>query len=143
MDTIDLTIFDETLRDGEQQAGLFFPSDVKYELAHLIAKTGAHHITIMPMVDESEALLVRVLTEEGLGGVLACSTMTGKRFIDHSKACGAKRITLFHALSDRLMFLRDNETRRSALLKRQTIDDNVPGASKGLREYRGMPSLRD
>ena len=126
METIDIKIIDETLRDGEQQAGLFFSSEEKYELAHLIADTGAHHLTIMPMIDESEEQLVNVLVTEGLGKVLACSTMTGKRFIDHSKACGARRITLFHAVSDRLMFLRDNETRRSSLLKHRTIDDGLP-----------------
>lgn len=126
MDTIPLKVMDETLRDGEQQAGLFFPSNVKRELAHLIAGTGVQHITIMPMTDDSEAQLVQKLVGDGLGDLLACSTMTGKRFIDHSKACGIKRITLFHSVSDRLMFLRDNETRRSPLLQHRTVDDCLP-----------------
>ena len=128
METINLKVIDETLRDGEQQAGLFFSEEVKHELALLIAKVGVDHITIMPMIDSAEERLTRSLISEGLGDVLACSTMTGRRFIDHSKACGAKRITLFHAVSDRLMFLRDLETRRSPLLKNRTIDDNLPNS---------------
>ncbi len=143
METIDLKIIDETLRDGEQQAGLFFSNEVKYELAHLIAKTGAHYITLMPTVDRSEEQLVKGLVAEGFDTVLACSTMAGKRFIDHSKSCGVRRITLFHAVSDRLMFLRDNETRRSALLKRRTIDDNLPPTVVARVRQRAYEKLLD
>ncbi|HBE17978.1 MAG TPA: hypothetical protein DEG17_04495 [Cyanobacteria bacterium UBA11149] len=38
METINLKISDQTLRDGEQQAGVFFASETKRDLAHLIAK---------------------------------------------------------------------------------------------------------
>jgi len=123
---ISLKIFDETLRDGEQQAGLFFPYDTKYELAQLIAKTGVDYIDIMPMVDGSEERLVRALVDDGLGSLITPAVMTGKRFIDHAKACGVKRMILFHAVSDRLMFFRDAEARRSELFRNKPFDDAIP-----------------
>ena len=52
--------------------------------------------------------------------------MTGVSFINHVKSCGVSRIILFHAVSDRLMFLRNTEARRSQLLKNRTIDDSLP-----------------
>lgn len=126
MQPISLKVFDETLRDGEQQAGLFFSYETKYELAQLIAKTGVDYLDIMPMIDGSEERLVRSLVEDGLGTLITPAVMTGKRFVDHAKACGVKRIILFHAVSDRLMFFRDAEARRSELFRNKPFDDAIP-----------------
>jgi len=123
---ISLKVFDETLRDGEQQAGLFFPYETKVELAQLIASTGVDYIDIMPMIDDSEERLVRSLVQDGMGDLITPAVMTGKRFVDHAKACGVKRIILFHAVSDRLMFFRDAEARRSELFKNKPFDDAIP-----------------
>lgn len=57
METLPIKIYDETLRDGEQQAGLFFSYPTKQKLAHLIAQTGVDGIDIMPCVCEQEAEL--------------------------------------------------------------------------------------
>lgn len=126
MQPIPIKIVDETLRDGEQQAGVFFSYEHKRELAHQIAAAGVHYVDIMPLIDASEEQLVKTLVGEGLDAVIVPAVMTGKRFIDHAKACGVKRITLFHAVSDRLMFLRDNDARRSPLLQNRTVDDCLP-----------------
>ncbi len=37
MENIDLLVSHKTLRDGEQQAGIFFDLETKQTLAHLIA----------------------------------------------------------------------------------------------------------
>jgi len=125
---LSLIFLDETLRDGEQQAGLFFSAEIKKILAHLIAKTGVHYVGIMPAIDETEERLVKTLVAEGLSTIITPATMMGKRFIDQAKACGVERIILFHAVSDRLLFLRDTEVRRSVFFQGKTVDDNIPEA---------------
>jgi benzylmalate synthase len=128
MSTIPLKIFDETLRDGEQQAGLFFHYEEKKRLAHLISQTGVHRIDIMPVVDDSEERLLKALLADGLGTILAPATMIGKPFIDHAKSCGVERIILFYAMSDRLLFLRDPDIRRDLAFQDKTVDDHIPEA---------------
>ena len=117
-----LIISDETLRDGEQQAGLFF--DNKPELAHLIAQTGVHQIALMPAIHPSEARLVKALIDGGLKQQIVASTLMKRSSIDRSKACGARQIILFHAVSDRLIFLRDPQVAANPKLKSKTIDDS-------------------
>lgn len=109
METITLTISDETLRDGEQQVGLCFTAETKQTLAHLIAQTGVDQIALMPAVHPTEAQLVKTLVGQGLGDRIAASTMMTRSFIDQSLACGVEQIILFHAVSDRLLFWRDPE----------------------------------
>jgi isopropylmalate/homocitrate/citramalate synthase len=121
-----LRIFDETLRDGEQQAGLFYPPGVKLELAHLIARSGVHQIDVMPAVDESEAALVRELVAGGFRDTLTPATLLGKPHVDQAKSCGVGRIVLFYAVSDRLLFLRDPEVRAEPAFEGRCLDDGVP-----------------
>jgi benzylmalate synthase len=125
MEKIPLIVFDETLRDGEQQAGLFFSYQMKKTLAQLIAQTGVHYIDIMPAVHESEHHLVKTLVAEGLGSLIVPATMSGKEFIDQAKACGVERIILFNAVSDRLLFLRDPMVRQSRAFHNKTVDDGI------------------
>lgn len=124
IETINLTISDETLRDGEQQVGLFFEN--KATIAQLIAQTGVHQIALMPAIHPSEANLVKTLVKEGLKKQLIASTMMSRSAIDQSKACGVEQIILFHAVSDRLMFLRDGAIATNPSLNTKTIDDDIP-----------------
>ncbi len=126
METLPIKIFDETLRDGEQQAGIFFSYSTKQKLAHLIAQTGVDGLAIMPYVCEQEEELVKSLVSEGLDGLITASTMMGKQYIDQVKNYGVKRIILFHAVSDRLLFLRDPQIRLMSEFKGKTIDDDIP-----------------
>ncbi|MDZ8186459.1 MAG: 2-isopropylmalate synthase [Nostoc sp. ChiSLP02] len=126
METLPLKIYDQTLRDGEQQAGIFFSYPTKQELAHLIAKTGINGVCIMPCVCEQEADLAKTLLSENLENFLIADTLMNKQSIDFAKDCGIKRIVLFNALSDRLLFLRDPHIRSLNKFKGQTIDDNIP-----------------
>ena len=107
MKQIPLTIFDETLRDGEQQVGIFFDRSTKEDLARLIAQTGVHHIALMPAIHTTEAQIVRQLTKGNLRSIITASTMMGRNHIDRSFACGVETIILFNAVSDRLLSLRD------------------------------------
>ena len=126
METIKLTISDETLRDGEQQVGLFFEDETKRTLAHLIAQTGVEQIALMPAIHQTEEQLVKRLICEGLGSQLAASTMLEPSFIEQSKACGVEQIILFQAVSDRLLFFRDSVIRRQ--YDRKAVDE-IPSAA--------------
>ena len=124
METLDLIISDETLRDGEQQVGLFF--DDKAALAQLIAQTGVQQMALMPAIHSTEADLVKGLVGTGLKQQVIASTMMKRSAIDHSKACGVRQIILFHAVSDRLLFLRDPDVAADPMLAGKTIDDDLP-----------------
>lgn len=123
MSDFNLKIFDETLRDGEQQAGLFFPYETKVKLASLICNVGVSYIDIMPIIDKSEERLVKdLVAEKRWRNIITSSTMMGKNFIDHAKACGVNRIILFNAVSDRLLFLRDRNIQPN---QNNIFDENV------------------
>lgn len=111
MITTTLTIFDETLRDGEQQVGIFFDAETKHTLAQLIVHTGVHHVALMPAIHQTEAKLVKSLVSQGYQQTLVASTMMGERYINESIECGVKTIILFNAVSDRLLWLRDPQFR--------------------------------
>ena len=113
MKTVRLTIFDETLRDGEQQVGIFFDGEAKRDLARLIAATGVDYVALMPAIHHTEAKLVGELVGKGISNLTA-STMMGKKYIDESVKCGVKTIILFNAVSDRLLCLRDRQLRSSS-----------------------------
>lgn len=126
MEIIQLQISDETLRDGEQQVGIFFEREVKQTLAHQIAQTGVHQIALMPAIHATEEHLVKTLVRAGLGRQIAASTMLIRPLIDQAKACGVQQIILFHAVSDRLLFLRDAEIRHDLQYQAKTVDDAIP-----------------
>ena len=126
MQTLPIKISDETLRDGEQQVGVFFSLPTKHKLAHLIAQTGVSGFAIMPSVCEQESVLAKTLISDGLNHLITTSTMMGKEYIDQAKNYGVKRIILFHAVSDRLLFLRNPHVRLMSEFQDKTIDDDIP-----------------
>lgn len=126
MKSLALEVFDETLRDGEQQAGLFYSAEVKLRLARLIANTGVHRIDLMPAVDRSEREVAATLVREGFRPLLSAATMLGARHLEEAAGCGFERVILFYAVSDRLLFLRDADVRSDPLLSSRTIDDGIP-----------------
>lgn len=135
MKTIKLSIFDETLRDGEQQVGIFFSSQVKYKLAQLILATGVDYLALMPKVHEVEEILSKNLIKKGFNNNIVASTMSNFNFIDHAQQCGVERIILFHAVSDRLLWLRDDEIKNNSDYKLKTIDDyNYPDLIRKVRQ---------
>ncbi len=126
MKNLPIKIYDETLRDGEQQAGIFFSYPIKQKLAHLIAQTGINGLGVMPCVCEQEEELAKTLVSQDLKELLIADTLMNKQFINLAKDCGIKRLVLFHALSDRLLFLRDSHIRSLNDFKGKTIDDDIP-----------------
>lgn len=111
MEKIKLIVSDETLRDGLQQVGLFLTDETKRTLAHLIAQSGVHQIAVMPAIHETEVNLLQELVAHGLTHQVVASCMVSELFIDQAASCGVQEIILFHAVSDRLLCLRDPATR--------------------------------
>ena len=140
MKQIPLTIFDETLRDGEQQVGIFFDAATKSDLAKLIAQTGVHHLALMPAIHSTEAELAKNLALQ-YPQIITASTMMGKKHIDRSLSCGVKTIILFNAVSDRLLTLRDSHANSNTIAIEQIRDRMLErvlthlkyAASRGLR----------
>ena len=128
MKKIKLVIFDETLRDGEQQVGIFFDTEIKHHLIQLIAATGVHGIAIMPAIHPTEARLISNSIARGFKHIIA-STMMDRKEIDRSFECGVEKIILFHALSDRLLWLRNAKLRHL-----------LPNFNRGLGEVRACNS---
>lgn len=126
MKTVSLVVSDETLRDGEQQAGLIFDMGFKRTLADLILDTGVHQVALLPAVHESEARLAQSLLENGHRHRLAASTLLAPRFVDGSVGFGFREVILFHAVSDRLLFLRDPTIQAMDGYRHKTIDDGIP-----------------
>lgn len=125
METVQLTIADETLRDGEQQVGIYFSTETKRKLAHEIASTGVKSIALMPAIHATEAQLLKTLVADGIPQ-LAASTLMSKACIQRAKLAGVQHIILFHAVSDRLLLLRDPAT--------QELSDTVPSALRDRTE---------
>lgn len=126
MQTLPIKISDSTLRDGEQQAELFFSYETKYKLAHLIAQSNVHYINITPWVCDQDEVLAKNLVATGFANRLSADTLIGKQFIDLAKECGIKHIVLFKGLSDRLLWLRDPKIRLLNQFQGKTIDDQIP-----------------
>lgn len=121
MQQIPLAIFDETLRDGEQQVGIFFDDSTKKDLAQLIAQTGVDHLALMPAIHPTEAQLVKTLAPR-YPQILTASTMMGKKYINQSQDGGVQTIILFHAVSDRLLALRDPDFPQGTTLDLATLN---------------------
>ncbi|NEO10428.1 TauD/TfdA family dioxygenase, partial [Moorena sp. SIO3I8] len=57
---------------------------------------------------------------------ITAMTMMGTKFIDQSLETGVQKILLFHAVSDRLLFLRDKQVQSQLEYQGKTIDDDIP-----------------
>ncbi len=96
-----IRLFDETLRDGEQQVGIFFSVEQKRDIARRIAACGIGDIDIMEGVTEAEDALIQELCTEGLPLAPAC--LCSYTAIDHVVALGARRAILFFPVSNMLL----------------------------------------
>lgn len=128
MDIIKLDLFDETLRDGEQQAGIVFSPKQKYQFAKMIKAAGIPFIDIMPSVHPTENALLKQLLDSGFSDCMVPACLMDKADIDSVIAIGAKKIILFNACSDRLMFLRDKEIQLNECYHGKTLDDGISTA---------------
>ena len=105
MSTDRLTIFDTTLRDGEQAPGFSMRIDEKLKLARQLATLGVDLIEAgFPIASEADAESVRVISEQVRGPVIAALARCHPADIDRAgealAAAPRRRIHVFIATSD-------------------------------------------
>ncbi len=115
-----IKIFDETLRDGEQQARVIFTPEQKNELADKISSAGVDYINIMAGIHDSEDSLIADLVQKSLPIVPAC--MMGKEYVQKALKAGVNKVIMFYSVSDILLKAK-NKTRENALdLSKKWVD---------------------
>ena len=100
-----LTIFDTTLRDGEQAPGFSMRIDEKLKLARQLAVLGVDLIEAgFPIASEADAESVRVISAQVRGPVIAALARCSPTDIDRAgealTAAPRRRIHTFIATSD-------------------------------------------
>jgi isopropylmalate/homocitrate/citramalate synthase/ubiquinone/menaquinone biosynthesis C-methylase UbiE len=107
-----IKLYDETLRDGEQQVGVVFSAAEKKILAKKIAGLGVDFIDIMIGVHPDEDALVSELIAEGIPIAPAC--MMNEQYVEEIRSRGVKKTILFYSVSDILLKTR-GKTREEAI----------------------------
>ena len=97
----DITIYDTTLRDGEQTPGVCFSLDDKLEIARKLDQLRIHQIEAgFPIVSERESAAVKAIANEGLDAEIICLARTKKGDIDRALDCDVDGIITFMGTSD-------------------------------------------
>ena len=100
-----VTIFDTTLRDGEQAPGFSLRIDEKLKLAHKLAALGADVIEAgFPVASEADAEAVRMIATHVRGPVIAALARCNAADIDRAawslRPAARRRLHVFIATSD-------------------------------------------
>ena len=78
----DITIYDTTLRDGEQTPGVCFSLDDKLEIARKLDQLRIHQIEAgFPIVSDRESAAVKAIANEGLDAEIICLARTKKGYL--------------------------------------------------------------
>ena len=97
----DITIYDTTLRDGEQTPGVCFSLDDKLEIARKLDQLRIHQIEAgFPIVSDRESTAVKAIANEGLDAEIICLARTKKGDIDRALDCDVDGIITFMGTSD-------------------------------------------
>ncbi len=95
-----ITVWDETLRDGEQTPGVRFSPDEKLRVANLLSEIGVGVIDAgIPVVSEDEARAVRTIAGAGLRAKILASARTVPQDVEAVIASGVSHIAIFVAAS--------------------------------------------
>jgi len=96
-----ITIYDSTLRDGEQMAGVRFTLDQKVAIASKLAEIGVPQIEAgFPAVSADEKRNVKAVSDLGLSSDILCLARTLQSDIDAAADCDVDMVLLFVATSD-------------------------------------------
>ena len=97
----DITIYDTTLRDGEQTPGVCFGFEEKLEIARKLDQFRINQIEAgFPIVSERERETVKAIAGEGLDAEILALTRTKPEDIDAAIDCGVDGIITFIGTSD-------------------------------------------
>ena len=97
----DVTVYDSTLRDGEQTPGVAFTPEQKLTIAQMLDDAGVHQIEAgFPAVSENEVRTIRAIVELGLkADILGLSRVTDND-IDAAVDAGVDLVLLFVGTSE-------------------------------------------
>jgi 2-isopropylmalate synthase len=128
-----VTIFDTTLRDGEQAPGFSMRVDEKLKLAHKLAALGVDVVEAgFPIASEADAEAVRMIATHVLGPVVAALARCNSKDIDRAgwslAPAPRRRIHVFIATSDLHL-------ERKLRISRQECLDSAVAAIRRARTY--------
>ena len=96
-----ITIYDTTLRDGEQTPGVCLDKDEKLEIAKKLDEFRIHQIEVgFPIVSKHEKESVTNIAHEGLNADIICLSRTKKEDIDAALDCDVDGVITFIGASD-------------------------------------------
>jgi methanogen homocitrate synthase len=96
-----VTLYDSTLRDGEQMPLVSFTLEEKVELAEMLASIGVKQIEAgFPAVSEGEKKAIKKIASLGLDSEILVLARCCKEDIDAAVDCGVDMAMLFMASSD-------------------------------------------
>jgi len=99
--TMDIRIFDTTLRDGEQTPGVSLTPEEKLEIARQLTRLGVDAIEAgFPISSEGEAAGVKLVAGEGLSAEVYALARASSQDIDAALRCDVGYLHIFVATSD-------------------------------------------
>ncbi len=120
----DITIYDTTLRDGEQTPGVCFSFDEKLEIARKLDQFKIHQIEAgFPIVSEKEKDTVKAIAGEGLNATILGLTRTKTADIDAALDCDVDGVITFVGTSDIHLDHKMHITRQDAINLCETAVD--------------------
>lgn len=101
---MNVQIYDNTLRDGEQQIGISFTRKDKITIAKELSDIGVHNIEAgFVAVSDEERKTICELNRLDIASNIFCLARLTKEDIDLAIKCGIKNITVFTCASDILL----------------------------------------
>jgi len=111
-----ITIYDTTLRDGEQTPGVCLGTPEKLNIARKLDELGIHQIeTGFPVVSDQEKVSVKTIVQEDLDAQILVLSRTKKEDIDVALDCDVDGIITFMGTSDLHLEHKLRLTREEAL----------------------------
>ena len=120
----DITIYDTTLRDGEQTPGVCFGFEEKLEIARKLDQFKIDQIEAgFPIVSERERESVKAIANEGLNAKILALTRTKPEDIDAALDCDVDGVITFVGTSDIHLDHKMHITRQDAINLCETAVD--------------------
>ena len=130
-----IIIYDSTLRDGEQMAGISFSSDQKLAIARKLDEIGVPEIEAgFPAVSKKELEAVKTIANEGLNANILVLSRLKKEDIDAAAASDADVVLLFIASSDLHL-------KHKLHLSKQQVKDKVVESIQYAKDHGIIPSF--
>ena len=99
-----IRLHDVTLRDGEQQAGIFFDRGERVAIGKALAEAGVHRIEAgVPAESDEDRAVAEELASLGLPSQIFAFSPTNERAAEKAKKCGVTGLIVKMVTSDHLL----------------------------------------